>query len=545
LTVKYLAANNISGLSSDSKPTLVPAGSVFLETDTKLLYLFDGATWSSLTSTTIPTILNRGLVLRNPANTFSATVVNPTITANEDLQFNTEYDYFIFVDANDGSKIKAKNGKTSCIDYSDPTNADTVIKTVISNSPNGATMAFSSDVFTINSPITGYANMRPYVFRGTWDNFRGGGTRFAVGASFPNNGYVIDTSATNTIGSNKASLIRIDGIEFYNLQSNTINAGAILIEQDWHQYHTGPILNNIWMQYMWRGIHLKGPVWEGIMNDIFYDSASSTFVGNAALILEQGGHSELPKANLFQHFHGQGPTAGQLDNFFLLKDAGYNVFVDTFIDGFKYTEAPISLKGGSADNIFYHLFIIDLNTSTGTNLGAILFDGAGGSTNTLQCANNRIYDAEVGSYPKMVAFRNSAQRSYVELCYFGSAVSIDDAGAGTNNVVVVKEGPIGVGTVNAKVTSTNGLVKIRDTRAGSSNRGLSATQNGDGSTTAFNIPHGCFATPTYVNVVPATANSLGSFTITANNTNIVVNYAIAPPAFVTNLQWYWSAEVYS
>ena len=33
------------GLSGDTKPTGVPAGSVFYETDTKDIYMFDGTDW--------------------------------------------------------------------------------------------------------------------------------------------------------------------------------------------------------------------------------------------------------------------------------------------------------------------------------------------------------------------------------------------------------------------------------------------------------------------------------------------------------------------
>ena len=46
MTLAYLAGNKITGTSGDSKPTTVPTNSIFIETDTRIRYLFDGATWN-------------------------------------------------------------------------------------------------------------------------------------------------------------------------------------------------------------------------------------------------------------------------------------------------------------------------------------------------------------------------------------------------------------------------------------------------------------------------------------------------------------------
>lgn len=47
MTIAYLAANKLTGLSGDSKPTAVPVNSIFIETDTLLRFLFDGAVWNA------------------------------------------------------------------------------------------------------------------------------------------------------------------------------------------------------------------------------------------------------------------------------------------------------------------------------------------------------------------------------------------------------------------------------------------------------------------------------------------------------------------
>lgn len=51
MTIKYLAGNRISGLSGDSKPTNVPTNSIFLETDTPALFVFNGTIWIGLGAT--------------------------------------------------------------------------------------------------------------------------------------------------------------------------------------------------------------------------------------------------------------------------------------------------------------------------------------------------------------------------------------------------------------------------------------------------------------------------------------------------------------
>lgn len=46
MTIAYLASNFLTGESSDTKPLTVPTNSVFAQTDTLTLYLFDGAAWN-------------------------------------------------------------------------------------------------------------------------------------------------------------------------------------------------------------------------------------------------------------------------------------------------------------------------------------------------------------------------------------------------------------------------------------------------------------------------------------------------------------------
>lgn len=49
MTIAYVGANRIQGLSTDTKPTTVPAGCKFEETDTFVDWRFNGTTWVVMT----------------------------------------------------------------------------------------------------------------------------------------------------------------------------------------------------------------------------------------------------------------------------------------------------------------------------------------------------------------------------------------------------------------------------------------------------------------------------------------------------------------
>ena len=70
-----------------------------------------------------------------------------------------------------------------------------------------------------------------------------------------------------------------------------------------------------------------------------------------------------------------------------------------------------------------------------------------------------------------------------------------------------------------------------------------ATFSGDGATTQFSIAHGLVSTPTKVLVTPMTADAAADFYVTADDTNIYINYKSAPPSGTDNLKFSWYAEV--
>lgn len=69
--------------------------------------------------------------------------------------------------------------------------------------------------------------------------------------------------------------------------------------------------------------------------------------------------------------------------------------------------------------------------------------------------------------------------------------------------------------------------------------------NGDGTTKNFVIPHGLISAPGKWFVTSNTANAAGIASVTADATNLYVNYSTAPPAGTNNLILIWEAEVES
>lgn len=69
-----------------------------------------------------------------------------------------------------------------------------------------------------------------------------------------------------------------------------------------------------------------------------------------------------------------------------------------------------------------------------------------------------------------------------------------------------------------------------------------STQNGDGSTTVFNIAHGLASTPTFYTAEPLHADSRAAHLLSADATNIIVTFDAAPPSDTGNVKFAWSGE---
>lgn len=69
------------------------------------------------------------------------------------------------------------------------------------------------------------------------------------------------------------------------------------------------------------------------------------------------------------------------------------------------------------------------------------------------------------------------------------------------------------------------------------------TITADGGLTQYAIPHQLYATPTRIVVVPRSADAAQPFYVTADSTNIYINYRTAPPSGTNNVVLDWLAEV--
>jgi len=94
------------------------------------------------------------LVLRDPTNTYSSTVVNPKISQDSTFQFNTAYDMYVFIDRDDGNKIKAREGRTGVIISSHATNADVPLQAAIDSLYNAAVFGTGDN---LNIPVGEFA----------------------------------------------------------------------------------------------------------------------------------------------------------------------------------------------------------------------------------------------------------------------------------------------------------------------------------------------------------------------------------------------------
>lgn len=69
------------------------------------------------------------------------------------------------------------------------------------------------------------------------------------------------------------------------------------------------------------------------------------------------------------------------------------------------------------------------------------------------------------------------------------------------------------------------------------------SQNGDGTKTVFNIPHGLGKIPTYYDVQPSNNVTNATRLVTADATNIIVTYGAAPVSGTANVLGRWIAVV--
>jgi hypothetical protein len=106
MTISYLGAGILSGLSTDVKPVTYPVNYTFFEEDTQQIYFWDGTAWNlhmmmgggggggDVATTTANTYLDFDQIFRsgrlkltNPSNTFNYSITASAIAANRSISF--------------------------------------------------------------------------------------------------------------------------------------------------------------------------------------------------------------------------------------------------------------------------------------------------------------------------------------------------------------------------------------------------------------------------------------------------------------------------
>lgn len=126
--------------------------------------------------------------------------------------------------------------------------------------------------------------------------------------------------------------------------------------------------------------------------------------------------------------------------------------------------------------------------------------------------------------------------------YNSASQPIDFYTSGAKRLTIEADGRItALGTITASnATAPSHLVTKSQLDAVSNATKIgTSTQSGNGILTSFNIPHGLGITPIYYNAVATSAAAGNISYVTADATNIIVNYVVAPASGTNNLSWNW------
>jgi hypothetical protein len=205
----------------------------------------------------------------------------------------------------------------------------------------------------------------------------------------------------------------------------------------------------------------------------------------------------------------------------------HNAF-DTFDTGVRLTAA--SDKWANDWIIAYNRFTGG-STATAIEIGK----GSGANSKTIVCENS-IESNNIGVDLGVNAGYSIIEGNRFENC--GAGVKFSGA---AQYVSIVRNRFISV--TNPIYGTPGGGSEIRRNIGYASENGGLAVFSGDGTRTQFTIAHGLASTPSKILVTPGSSDAKGAFYVTADSSNIYVNYATAPPSGTNNVVLYWYAEI--
>ena len=168
------------------------------------------------------TFLDTEFILRNPANTASLTLRNPTFTGDGETSLIEPYNYFVYVDVVDGNKIKAKNGITRKIDYTSTNDAGAVLASIFLNHP-------------ANTPLVVVVGPGDFPIR-SWEigNFRR--SNFLLeGSGMGVTNFIVYDDLVTVAGDNRCFAFEANGAQFpvNDLSSNAAkNAATVSVNSN-------------------------------------------------------------------------------------------------------------------------------------------------------------------------------------------------------------------------------------------------------------------------------------------------------------------------
>jgi hypothetical protein len=512
LTIHRWPGGKITGVAADTKPTSVPNATEFFETDTKKRYYFDTTTacWIPYTQPN----WNSYRVFKIGSTTFVTSKENRIVGSGTDT-----------VDV-----IQA------------------VLDTTSTN--NGYEFVWDAGNWVMTKPII-WPTVTKVVPR--WIRMIGcqphwartssnGGTRLVADACWPDsryffelnrgsseviNGFVWIENFSATIG----NAPQPTKVGFLKLESGNLNLGR--------NYH---IARNLFLEYMWRGIHIRGMTWWGVFENIRELHSSSAFTQGDSFILIEDAEivdplvNPSPKASIFQNITATSGD-GTYNSFLKLRDHGYGTFRDMFIDGKFFYDAVIDIDGnlGVSKNYFENISLLDLEyPASKTTQASLLLRGNGVYDNVFrQC--------HFPNYPEAVVLSGSGvQDNKIEIdAIWGTALSkVTDTTADPTNTIEIY-GRSNPNVAHGKITHVGGTSRIIDKRRGAQKSGTAVVS--DGST----VSHGLFATPLWVMVQSRIA---GEFVSVTGRTSTTFTVAIrtnkgAPGTSSQIIDW--QAGVYS
>jgi len=453
--------------------------------------------------------------------------------AQENPATEREESYIIFIDSEDGNKIKARNGITGKIDYSDA-DAATVIQNAIDGLTNGGKIFVKQGIYSITQPIAITKNNFYFEGEGRSTTLQGAAGSVDVltltsprgsselenigienltvcGYSRTDSGNLI-TSTQSAGTSNRVARLCLRGLKLVNVASGKsaiylVNPVNVYIEDS---MITGLDSNSCGITAIADG-YASGHIC--LVGNYFHFGGS--YNGATMLHFSTASGSSLRRvtavANSF--WMGSGATLGTAVLIDGCSSQGYRFISNSFEEFYKTFNIQPS-SGYLIRDVRIENNMIWYRTSLAESGQSMIYTGT--RTKGIQIVGN-YFEAVPGS---------------------GATGINDDNGAEPNNKIERNEFRF----VDSPIQPTSVFTKMRGNIGYVTENAGTATFSGNGAAT-FTIAHGLASTPRIALVTAGSSDARGDFYVTYDASNITVTYGTPPPTGTNNVVLLWYAEM--